>query len=153
MKKFLYRVLYTILILAFLGISEWRLAKAQIATPGSSTVIQLMDNQTVSAGSSKTATLAAVSGKYTCLQDALITLDVPTSGSVGVSGTVTISDGTWTVGMLCLDTFSSGAWCEYYGPVLQSSAVNTSIVVTVPAYTNGGAGNVHVVGYSNPGGC
>lgn len=146
LKKFL--LLSGLALLCLIG-----QVSAQIATPGSQTVTQLTDNQTVSAGSSKTATITAASGQYACLQDALVTLDVPTSGSVGVSGTVSISDGTITIGMLCLDTFSSGAWCEYYGPVLQSTSTAGHWTITVPGYTNGGAGNVHIVGYENPGGC
>lgn len=145
--------LFLALLLAAAFIIGSQKLSAQVATMGLTTVTQLTANQSVTAGVTQTATITAASGKYTCLQDALVTLDVPTSGTVGVSGTVTLSDGTITIGMLCIDTFTSGAWCEYYGPVLQSTSTAGTWTVTVPAFTNGGAGNVHVLGYSNPGQC
>lgn len=127
--------------------------RAQVAQPGSTTVTQKITSNAVTAGSSQTATISGVSGQFSCMQAMTVTLDVPTSGTVAVSGNVTISDGTWTVNMLCDDTVSAGAWCEYHGPVLQSSAVNTTITATVPAISNGGAGKITIIGYVNPGQC
>lgn len=112
---------------------------------------QVISSHTFSAGASNnTTTIAGVSAQYSCLEQAIIHMDVSTAV---VTGDVTISDGTWTVHIKCVDTTSAGAWCPYDGPVLQSSAVNTTITVTVPAMTNGGAGDSMAVGYTRAGGC
>lgn len=112
---------------------------------------QKISSNTFSAGASSTAsTIPATSSQFSCLEQAIVHMDISTAV---VTGDVTISDGTWTVHVRCVDTTNAGAWCPYDGPVLQSTAVNTTITVTVPAMTNGGAGDAMAIGYTRAGGC
>ena len=144
------RLILVAAILIGLGVAR---GNAQVAVPGSITVTQSIVANAVTATDSQTAVLTGVSGKFTCVQEVQVTL---ASASAVVAGELTISDGTWTVPAELVDTVSAGAYYQWGGPgsgVLQSSAVDTSVTVTVPALATGGGGYVTITGYFNAGGC
>jgi len=121
----------------------------QIGTPDNS--ILASASSAVSAGVTANAAIGGTAGRYTCVTQVKVHL---ANVSAAVAGDVTLSDGSRTIHMQCVDTTSFGAYCiESYQPPLQSTATGGTWTATVPALSGGGAGDVFVNGYTRVGGC
>lgn len=116
---------------------------ARAAYPDGAT--PLIRGATGSAAAQVQVTLPALAGKSTYLTKATITSD---KVAAAVSGVATITDGTWTLSYEFVETVSAGGALDLdFDPPLKTTVPNTTIVVTLPAITGGGAGAVACVGY------
>jgi hypothetical protein len=97
------------------------------------------------AGASFTLTLTGGVGSITYLTH--LTVTCPNVAGV-VSGLITLTGCSTTLNWQFVETVSAGGWLDHhFDPPVLSSALNTSIVLNVPAIGGGGAIAANMYGY------